>query len=410
MDWADIEKVFIAEFGKQPEEMFDTFDRNSIAAASIAQVHKATLNGNEVAVKIQRPAIQKQIEWDLFSFRMLMQAYEWLFEIPTAFATDFIAQQMRKETSFITEAKNAETTAANVLTEPALADKVLIPKVYWERTTERVMTADFVSNACKLNDRKQLEEWGLDLKEVMTIATDLFAAMIFKFSAVHCDPHSGNVLVRRHPKNPKHPQIVLIDHGLYITMSDDFRRDYSLLWRSLFVMDTDTIDRITKSWGIANSDMFASATLLRPFHIKRKNKKSSSKQEPQLDPNSFEAQQGIKERLKSMLENEELLPRELIFLARCMRMNQASNQILGSPVNRINLLAHWAVAGVRQTSDSASASLSKVGLRRWLSDLTSVWVFKFTLIGVSGLLRGTKAIYHTKTRPQSSTLAFFLRA
>ena len=101
---------------------------------------------------------------------------------------------------------------------------------------------------------------------------------------VHADPHPGNVLVRPHPNHPNRPQIVrcypspllrandllqiLIDHGLYIPLSDTFRQEYwcvhrfvhvfsvlttphSLLWRSLFVADIATIEKIAKGWGIA---------------------------------------------------------------------------------------------------------------------------------------------------------------
>jgi aarF domain-containing kinase len=87
--YAEIEGVFLKEFGKRPEEVFASFDKKSIAAASIAQVHRATLtDGTVVAVKVQRPSIPKQIEWDLMSFKLLMRAYEWLFEIPCVFMAD----------------------------------------------------------------------------------------------------------------------------------------------------------------------------------------------------------------------------------------------------------------------------------------------------------------------------------
>jgi aarF domain-containing kinase len=87
--YEEVERVFVAEFGQRPEDVFGTFERQSIAAASIAQVHHATLkDGTVVAVKIQRPAIAKQMNYDLFCFKLLMRAYEWLFEIPCVFMAD----------------------------------------------------------------------------------------------------------------------------------------------------------------------------------------------------------------------------------------------------------------------------------------------------------------------------------
>lgn len=123
------------------------------------------------------------------------------------------------------------------------------------------------------------------------------------------------------------PEIVLIDHGLCIPLSESFRQDYSLLWRSLFVGDVGTIERIGQSWGIRkdNADMLASATLLRPHKLRRK-----VVSEDQVVQTKYEQQTGLKDRLRAMLENEQLIPRELIFLARGMRMMQGNNQVCHS--------------------------------------------------------------------------------
>lgn len=134
------------------------------------------------------------------------------------------------------------------------------------------------------------------------------------------------MLVRKNPdpKYASHPQIVLIDHGLCIPLDPSFRHDYSLLWRSLFVGDIAEIERIGQSWGIAkdNSDMLASATLLRPHRLRKKITADAT-----ASQTTYEQQTGLKDRLRAMLENEKLIPRELIFLARSMRMMQANNQV-----------------------------------------------------------------------------------
>jgi aarF domain-containing kinase len=118
------------------------------------------------------------------------------------------------------------------------------------------------------------------------------------------------VLVRPHPDHPKKPQIVLIDHGLYIPLSEEFRHDYCLLWRSLFVADLSTIERIAQKWGIAkeNSDMFASMTLLRPHRLRQKAQIVENNGAGK-DLSKYQAQTGLKDRLRSMLENEQLIPR-----------------------------------------------------------------------------------------------------
>lgn len=139
--------------------------------------------------------------------------------------------------------------------------------------------------------------------------------VIFTWGHVHCDPHPGNILVRRHPEHPKRPQVVLIDHGLYVDLTPSFRRQYSELWRSLFVLDTDTIERIAHSWGIANANLFASATLLKPTTVKKDKvtkEERARRLEEEKAKSAHQVQEELKERLRTMLENEQLIPRELV--------------------------------------------------------------------------------------------------
>ena len=205
------------------------------------------------------------------------------------------------------------------------------------------------------------------------------------------------ILVRPNPSNPKKSQVVIIDHGLYVDLTPSFRRQYSELWRALFVLDTDTIDRIGQSWGIAkqNTNIFASATLLRPTTVKKEQQLGGKKAEggPEKKKSAHQAQNELKERLRGMLENEALIPRELIFLTRCQRMVQAVNQGLGSPSNRINILAHWAAEGLRRTNPLeagngldartlATLQIDSTGhpLLTWLAETRKLWTFKIVLI------------------------------
>jgi aarF domain-containing kinase len=244
----------------------------------------------------------------------MLYIYEWAFAIPCYFVAPYVAKQIRRETDFIHEAQNSERTAAYLANEPALRNTVFVPRVHWEVTSSRVMTADFVAGAHKISDRDKIEEMGFKVKTVMDAMAHAFSAMIFSWGHVHCDPHPGNVLVRPNPANKSKPQIVIIDHGLYVDLSPSFRRQYSELWRALFVLDVDTIDRIAKSWGIANSNLFASATLLRPTTVKKEHKTPEQIEADKTahKKSAHQAQEELKERLRTMLENEALIPRELV--------------------------------------------------------------------------------------------------
>ncbi|WWC91410.1 uncharacterized protein L201_006355 [Kwoniella dendrophila CBS 6074] len=389
VSYEEVIGVFQKDLSLNPLDVFETFSKQPLASASIAQVHKATLKprlggegekGKVVAVKVQKPAIEKQMEWDLFSYRSLMWMCERLFDMPMYFVAKYVSDQMRLETSFKNEANNARRCAELVAQTPELKDDVYVPRIFGEaegcKESDRIMVMEWV-DGCRLNDRQQLEKWGLNLRETMDLAISTMSAMTFSWGFIHCDPHPGNILVRPHPTKKGKPQLVLIDHGLYISLPREFREDYCTLWRSLFVLDVPKIETIARKWGIAlDANMFASAILLRPFQV-NKNKKNAEKNKIP-EKNQYEQQVELKERMKKMLENEQLIPRELIFLTRCQRMMQANNQLLGSPSSRVNLTARWASIGYTN-SLTGSRSLNSVGISRWLKDRLDAFVFRFTL-------------------------------
>lgn len=166
---------------------------------------------------------------------------------------DFIADHLREELDFELEAWNARRTAEFVAAEPNLSSRVYIPKVYPEYTTKRVMTAEWIDGV-RLSDRqgilrlmgeedirpKSTGESAVSpsplisstplkggVRAVMSTMVDLFSAQIFSWGWVHCDPHPGNVIIRPIPQNPSYPQLVLIDHGLYVSMPETFRQQYA---------------------------------------------------------------------------------------------------------------------------------------------------------------------------------------
>ncbi|ORX38948.1 mitochondrion protein [Kockovaella imperatae] len=388
--YAEVQGVFRRDLDVDPEDIFVSFSHEPLASASIAQVHKAVLRtpqGEElvVAVKVQKPAIEKQMEWDLFSYRSLMWVCEKIFDMPMYFVAKYVSVQMKNETNFQHEAGNARRCAEFLSQTPELKDDVYVPRVFGEsegcRESQRIMVTEWI-DGCRLNDQAALERMGLKARDVMDLVISTWGAMTFSWGFLHCDPHPGNILIRPHPKKKGKPQIVIIDHGLYIESTTEFREDYCNLWRSLFMLDIPTIERIARKWGIAlDPNMFASAILLRPFQVKKKTKEELA-QEP--EKTAYEQQLELKSRFKTMLENEQLIPRELIFIARCQRMMQANNQLLGSPSNRINLTAKWASTGYTR-SLNAPRTIARVGLSTWLSDRFRMIILRMTL-GFSDLI------------------------
>ncbi|EGD92823.1 ABC1 domain-containing protein [Trichophyton tonsurans CBS 112818] len=405
-DWKDVEKVIKEDFGKSVEEVFGvSFDgdpsrgvmeRTARASASVAQVHWARLaDGREVAIQIQKREIARQVEWDLWAFKVISYLYSKAFDIPFYSLVPFVSERLFLETDFENEADNAERMAKLISSEPRLRDRVYIPKVYRELSSKRVMTAEWIEGvrlwdkdaltrpwrggwyqgspgchgaALKASDGKapprraggpaiidkikpDRDYWkgkngrgglGLSLKEVMTTMVDLFSAQMFLWGWLHCDPHPGNWFVRRQPSGKA--ELVLIDHGLYVHMDPKFRHEYARFWKSLLTFDNAAISEIVQGWGVRNPDMFASLTLLRPYeggeHTTFKQLEGLSKRE--RAERHYAAQQAMSQAIRDFLGDETKWPHELIFISRNFRIVQENNQYLGSPVNRIKITGTWA--------------------------------------------------------------------
>ncbi|CAG8535302.1 13420_t:CDS:10 [Funneliformis caledonium] len=382
VDFDQVIKIFHNDFNCHPDDMFDDFERTAIASASVAQVHRAKLkDGTPVAVKVQKPDIGKQMNWDLMAYKMLMHVYEYVFDLPLTWTAETQDKHLRAEVDFINEGKNSEKAKMHFESIRSLRDQVYVPNVFWDFTSSRVLTCEWIDGV-KVTDKEGLERH------------------IFLTGFVHADPHPGNVFVRPHPKRPKNCQIVLIDHGLYVEESVVFRHQYCLFWKSLFMMDTDMINQICHEWGINEPEMFASATLMKPY--KQKTALHIASNQRMSIQDAYKLQMVLKERIKKFLSNTELIPRELIFVGRNMNIVRSLNRELGSPVNRINVMGTWAVKGLgsdwsnwggnaktfdekhRQLIDKGSNFSGFFGqLAFILQSRYNYWLFRGTLLMIS---------------------------
>lgn len=174
---SEVEKVLRQEFGKSSAELFATFEPEAVASASVAQVHRATLkDGTKLAVKIQKPAIAKQIDADLFMYRLLAYFLEKAFSLPIMWSIPYTCGQLRQETDFRIEAENGRLALEN--TEPDLKNSITIPKIYPELSSKRVLTCEWIDGV-KISDGKAIRALGLDPVEVMTIVTRFFSHQLF---------------------------------------------------------------------------------------------------------------------------------------------------------------------------------------------------------------------------------------
>jgi aarF domain-containing kinase len=119
--------------------------------------------------------------------------------------------------------------------------------------------------------------------------------------------------------------------------SEEFRKDYCRLWKAMVLMDEGELTRICKAWGVADSEFFASLQLLKPYTPKRGGVHLNSTTREDVLKFQVEAF----DRVKALLGDSERVPRELILLGRNLNIVRANNKGMGSPVNRVNIMAKW---------------------------------------------------------------------
>jgi len=223
------------ELGGPVEQFFSSFDDTPLAAASIAQVHRATLpDGTHAVVKIQRPNLDATIAADLDLLGMMAEALE--DNVPEArqfrpvTLIDEFARNLRRETDFTNERANIERMRRNVAANP----DVHVPATWPLLSTRRVLTMEFI-DGCKVTDAAQMQQWGIDAKRIADIGTRLSMASIFEHGFFHADPHPGNFFILQDGR------IALIDFGSMGSIDPDTIDDLLTFLVSLLLNDPEML-------------------------------------------------------------------------------------------------------------------------------------------------------------------------
>lgn len=227
-----LEKIY----GRSLSEVFAEFIIEPIAAASIAQVHKALLlDGTQVAVKVLRPKIRRQIERDIrlmyFVARLVMRFYSEGYRLKPVEVVAEFHKTIIDELDLMREGSNASQLRRNF----SDSDVLYVPEVFWDYTREEVLVTEFI-HGIPITNIEALRASHVNMKLLADRGVQIFFTQVFRDSFFHADMHRGNILVDT--QNPEDPKYLALDFGIIGVLSPVdqrylaenllafFRRDY----------------------------------------------------------------------------------------------------------------------------------------------------------------------------------------
>jgi len=241
-------EIIEQELKERIEGLFASFDDIPVAAASIAQVHQATLrDGTSVMVKVQRPDIDKIIERDISIMRGIADIIEARvpemapYNVPGI--VDEFARTIRKELDFFIEASNAAQLRSNF----EESDVLYIPRIVSELSTKRVLVLERIEGI-RINEFAQLDAAGFDRREIALKGAAAFFKMVLQDGLFHADPHPGNIFVLPDGR------LGLVDFGIIGRITEENREHFANIFVALAHHDYDALVRQYASLGFLSEE------------------------------------------------------------------------------------------------------------------------------------------------------------
>lgn len=315
--------------------LFREFEEEATAAASLAQVHRARLAcGQEVAVKLQYPGLQRAVRADLSIIKMICRVTKTIFpDFSLAWLYDEMEAKLKIELNFRNEIHNSVTMREVLLGRYIQAS---VPKIFENLSTEHMIIMEWVQGI-KLTDVKELRCRGINPHAVGVTLVKLFAELIFLHGYVHGDPHPGNLMVvprgrrswlqRLLRGSSQGFEIVLLDHGTYLTITPPLREQFCQLWCSFITRDEGVQSDLSVAVAGKRFEKILPAMLT----------SSATNRTEEL---ALQKKYGVKG-FGSMTLMLSLIPRDLMELLRINTVIRSSSSLLGIKMGERKRIFAW---------------------------------------------------------------------
>ncbi|KAL8475023.1 hypothetical protein ACS0TY_031446 [Phlomoides rotata] len=235
------------ELGAPIDDVFERFDREPIAAASLGQVHRAKLKGQEIVVKVQRPGLKDLFDIDLKNLRVIAEYLQKIDPKSDGAKRDWVAiydecaSVLYDEIDYTKEAANAEKFADNFKN----MDYVKVPAIYWEYTTPQVLVMEYVPGI-KINRIQALDQLGVDRKRLGRYAVESYLEQILSHGFFHADPHPGNIAV----DDVNGGRLIFYDFGMMGSISPNIREGLLEVFYGVYEKDSDKLLQAMIQMGV----------------------------------------------------------------------------------------------------------------------------------------------------------------